>query len=70
MLTGRFNDMINELKFQKTTSQLTKPMFGYHRVAAKPESDRVAALKNIDGFMGMNSSKNLMQDKEHVKSEA
>ena len=52
VLGGRFNGMINDMQFRKTTSQLSRPMFGYFPKPGRQETDRNATLNDFDNFSG------------------
>ena len=70
LLTGRFNDMLNELTYREPASQPPKPMFGYFPKPGKQETDRSLALQKLDGLTGLSSSHNLKYDQDHLKFEA
>lgn len=66
VLGSRFNGMLNDLTFRKTTSQLQKPMFGYFPKPGRGDTDRNATLNTFDKFTGQNSSRDVKNDKKHL----
>lgn len=62
--------MLKELTFRKTTSQLTKPIAGYHPKPGRQDTDRSSALQRLDGLIGVSSPGHLKVDEDHLKTEA
>lgn len=74
VLTGRFNEMINEITENVPKGEPSKPMFGYFPRPGKQESDRTLALQKLDNLtgvdrFGLRSSHNIERDKDHFKQE-
>lgn len=70
VLTGRFNEMINELTDKVPDSQPPKPMFGYFPKPGKQETDRSLALHKLDHLTGLRGSHHLKNDEDYLKQEA